>query len=57
MQKVIPGVAVSLDGFIEGPNGEYDWCFTDQDWRKIGFQKTAGLNSFRIYPSSMAVKQ
>ncbi len=26
------GVAVSLDGFIEGPNGEYDWCFTDQDY-------------------------
>lgn len=26
MKKVILGVAVSLDGFIEGPNGEYDWC-------------------------------
>lgn len=31
MRKVILGLAVSLDGFIEGPNGEYDWCFTDQD--------------------------
>jgi dihydrofolate reductase len=26
MRKVILGVAVSLDGFIEGPEGEYDWC-------------------------------
>ena len=26
MRKVILGVAVSLDGFIEGPGGEYDWC-------------------------------
>lgn len=26
MKKVILSVAVSLDGFIEGPNGEYDWC-------------------------------
>ncbi len=26
MRKVILGAAVSLDGFIEGPNGEYDWC-------------------------------
>jgi dihydrofolate reductase len=26
MRKVILGVAVSLDGFIEGQNGEYDWC-------------------------------
>ncbi len=32
MHKIILGVAVSLDGFIEGPNGEYDWCFTDQDY-------------------------
>jgi dihydrofolate reductase len=32
MRKIILGVAISLDGFIEGPNGEYDWCFTDQDY-------------------------
>jgi dihydrofolate reductase len=32
MRKVILHVAVSLDGFIEGPKGEYDWCLTDQDY-------------------------
>jgi dihydrofolate reductase len=32
MRKIILNLAVSLDGFIEGPNGEYDWCFTDQDY-------------------------
>lgn len=32
MRKLILAVAVSLDGFIEGPNGEYDWCFIDQDY-------------------------
>ena len=32
MRKVILDVAVSLDGYIEGPNREYDWCFTDQDY-------------------------
>lgn len=26
MRKVILSVAVSLDGCIEGANGEYDWC-------------------------------
>lgn len=26
MRKVILNVAVSLDGYIEGPNGEFDWC-------------------------------
>jgi len=37
MRSVILGLAVTLDGFIEGPNGEYDWCFTDQDY---------GMNDF-----------
>jgi dihydrofolate reductase len=32
MRKLLLGLAVSLDSFIEGPNGEYDWCFTDQDY-------------------------
>jgi dihydrofolate reductase len=39
MRKVILGVAVSLDGFIEGPNGEYDWCLTDQDYGLSDFFK------------------
>ena len=37
MRKVILNVAVSLDGFIEGPKGEYDWCFTDQDYGMTDF--------------------
>jgi len=32
MRKIILQLAVSLDSFIEGPNGEFDWCFTDQDY-------------------------
>jgi dihydrofolate reductase len=39
MRKLILAVAVSLDGFIEGPNGEYDWCFTDQDYGLSEFFK------------------
>ena len=31
-RKIILGLALSLDAMIEGPNGEYDWCFTDQDY-------------------------
>lgn len=37
MRKLILGLAVTLDGYVEGPNGEFDWCFTDQDY---------GLNEF-----------
>lgn len=39
MRKVILELAVSLDGFIEGPKGEYDWCFTDQDYGMTDFLK------------------
>jgi dihydrofolate reductase len=39
MRKLIVGLAISLDGFIEGPNGEYDWCFTDQDYGMNEFLK------------------
>ncbi len=31
MRKIILDLAVSLDSFIEGPNGEYDWCIMDED--------------------------
>jgi dihydrofolate reductase len=38
-RRIILGVAISLDGFIEGPNGEYDWCFSDQDYGMSAFMK------------------
>ncbi|GAB3313348.1 dihydrofolate reductase family protein [Larkinella ripae] len=31
MRKIILDLAVTLDGFIEGPNGETDWCIVDED--------------------------
>lgn len=40
MKKVILDLAVSLDGFIEGPNGEIDWCTMDDDMDFAGFLET-----------------
>lgn len=37
MRKIILNLAVSLDGFIAGPNGEYDWCLTDHDYGMTDF--------------------
>ncbi|HEY4288547.1 MAG TPA: dihydrofolate reductase family protein [Puia sp.] len=37
MRKLVLGLAITLDGYIEGPNSEYDWCFTDQDYGLSGF--------------------
>jgi dihydrofolate reductase len=31
MRKVVYGGAMSLDGYIAGPNGEYDWIVLDPD--------------------------
>jgi dihydrofolate reductase len=31
MRKVVYGGAMSLDGFIAGPSGEYDWIVMDPD--------------------------
>jgi dihydrofolate reductase len=31
MRKVILNLATTLDGFIEGKNGEVDWCILEED--------------------------
>lgn len=53
MRKIILGLAVSLDGYIEGPRGEYDWCFTDQDYGMSDFLRSIdtifmGRKSFEV---------
>ena len=37
MKKVILDLAVTLDGFIEGPNGEIDWCIMNDEMDFDGF--------------------
>jgi len=37
MRKIILNLAITLDGFIAGPNGEYDWCLTDADYGMTDF--------------------
>ena len=46
MRKVVYGGAMSLDGFIAGPNGEHDWIVMDPD---IDFAAmTARFDTFLI---------
>ena len=36
MRKVILAMEMSLDGFIEGPNGEMDWLVGgEEDWKEM----------------------
>jgi dihydrofolate reductase len=39
MRKIVAGFAISLDGYIEGPNGEYDWIMMDNDFDFAGHMK------------------
>ena len=36
-RKILLDLAISLDGFIEGKNGETDWCIMDEDMDFTGF--------------------
>jgi dihydrofolate reductase len=38
-RKIILDLAVSLDGFIEGKNGEVDWCIMDPEMEFTNFLK------------------
>ena len=39
MRKIIAGFATTIDGFIEGPNGEIDWIIYDKEqFRDLGKQ-------------------
>ncbi|QEC77226.1 dihydrofolate reductase family protein [Mucilaginibacter ginsenosidivorax] len=54
MRKIILNLAMSLDGYIEGPNGEYDWCFADQDYGMTEFLNQAdaiflGRKSYEMF--------
>lgn len=37
MRPLLLNLAVTLDGYIEGPNGEIDWCLADQDYGMTAF--------------------
>jgi len=54
MKKLILDVAVSVDGLIAGPNGEYDWCFSDQDYGLTDFLNSVdavfyGRKSYELF--------
>jgi len=54
MRKIILDVAVSTDGLIAGPSGEYDWCFSDQDYGLTDFLNSVdavfyGRKSYELF--------
>jgi dihydrofolate reductase len=60
MRKIIAGFATSIDGFIEGPNGEIDWIIFDQEqFKELGelWKKTdAMFYGRKTYEASLKMK-
>ncbi len=53
-RRIVLDLAVSLDGFIEGMNGEIDWCIMDEDMDFIKFLNSVdtilyGRKSYEIW--------
>ncbi|MGH9895361.1 MAG: hypothetical protein ACREA0_25930 [bacterium] len=49
MRRIIAALQVSIDGFIEGPNGELDWAMAEDEetWREI-FDTLTHVDSFML---------
>jgi dihydrofolate reductase len=50
MRKIIAALVVSVDGFIEGPNGELDWVTTWEDPFDLLHQVDTCILGRRMYP-------
>ena len=54
-RKIIAALQVSVDGFIEGPNGELDWAMAEDEetWKEV-FETLAHVDTFilgrKMYP-------
>lgn len=59
MRKLSAGFAMSLDGYIEGPNGEYDWITNDpehyQELAKSWERTDAFLHGRKTYDMSISM--
>lgn len=60
MRKLIVGFACSLDGYIEGPNGEYDWIIYDKEQQKEVAQSWKDMDAMfygrKTYEVSLAMQ-
>jgi dihydrofolate reductase len=47
MRKIIADLQMSVDGFIEGPNGELDWAMAEDEetWRDL-FEMLTQVDTF-----------
>jgi dihydrofolate reductase len=39
MRKILAFLVVTIDGYYEGPNGEFDWPVVDEEFNEFGLQQ------------------
>ena len=39
MRKILAFLVVTVDGYYEGPNGEFDWPVVDEEFNEFGLQQ------------------
>jgi hypothetical protein len=49
IRRIIAALQVSVDGFIQGPNGELDWAMAEDEetWREV-FDTVSHVDTFII---------
>lgn len=61
MRKLVVGLACSLDGYIEGPNGEIDWIIYDKEQQKEVAASWKNIDTMllgrKTYEVSLAMQQ
>src|SRR5437016_1152067 len=48
MRKVIVSMFVTLDGFMEGPNGELDWSSADEEMEQYGIDLLSTVDAILL---------
>ena len=46
VRKVIYLMNLSLDGFVEGPDGRFDWCTPDEEVHRFHNQQARNIGAF-----------
>ena len=39
MRKILAFLVVTVDGYYEGPNGEFDWPVVDEEFNEFGLRQ------------------
>ena len=48
MRKIVAFIVQTVDGYYEGPNGEFDWPNVDEEFKEFSVEHTASFDALRM---------